>query len=243
MWTFLNQERADDLALCDKLWISNSTLNLRMFRVAYLGITMNLSKSNQSNGINRLSKSNSKLNLRHPVVKIILKSLFIELILPQFHTLNLNRDTRPVRRTHYSPTLFRSTIDGQILGQGVSDNFRTSFWYESSTCCNIQIIKVKVAPHLRIFKTSADIYCEIREIIFHRDNHNRELIINEIRQNDAKCAQKDPRFTVYSQDWPIDDWAIAVRGSQRRIKLRSDAKDAHSSGSPSSHGFWFFYLV
>lgn len=69
------------------------TLNLRMFRVAYLGITMNLFKSNQSNGINRLSKSNSKLNLRHPVVKIILKSLFIELILPQFHGVNLNRET------------------------------------------------------------------------------------------------------------------------------------------------------
>ena len=77
----------------------NMALNMRMFRVAYLGITMNLSKSNQSNGINRLSKSNSKLNLRHQVVKIILKSLFIELILPQFHTLNLNRD-RPVRWTH-----------------------------------------------------------------------------------------------------------------------------------------------
>ena len=35
-----------------------------MFGVAYLGIAMNLSKLNHSNEMNRLSKSDSKLNSR-----------------------------------------------------------------------------------------------------------------------------------------------------------------------------------
>ena len=63
-WIMIESRKgtSTSVAQMNKVWIKNSTMNLKMFRVAYLGITMNLSKSNQSKVINRLSKSDSKLN-------------------------------------------------------------------------------------------------------------------------------------------------------------------------------------
>ena len=80
-----------------------------------------------------------------------------------------------------SSTMFRSTIDGQILGQGAADKLPSRPRFHSfiliglSTCCNkIKVNQSQNCASFKNFKTSADIYCEIREIIFHRDNHNHK---------------------------------------------------------------------
>ena len=78
-------------------------LNLKMFRVAYLGIAMNLSKLNHSNEMNRLSKSDSKLNSRFkfstPSGKRNFETFWIWTHFPRFGFSKVNMSSTTVLKT------------------------------------------------------------------------------------------------------------------------------------------------
>ena len=105
---------------------------------------------------------------------------------------------------------------------------------------NIQLIKVKVAPHLRLFRPPLTFIVRLGKSTF---SNEIIIIINEIKRKWCKMCSKGPEIHCLFWTYCGQIFAIVVRGSQRRLKSRSDSKEASSSESPSSYGFWILSWV